>query len=380
MFSSPLPFYPAVFLHPTPTPSLEHLQARAFSPADTSASGSLPYDMVHKNSSQATVVESRKSSDVWLEKGDAVDGKGKFGRAFEMLHPVPKLSVLPLDHEAMDDDDTNDSQRTQTPLTFTFPLSIRTSNAGYPTRDEMERYRMSSDPVVQAAGAALAKKAARKAEMERESQRKRKASSVHSVEKTKIMIAERHVSTMAMTVVMPKSPVESQASWSSSVARQIGDVMAGHLRSRSVSSAAPSTSTTYSKASATGSTAPISPPPSFPLPPTPPSVRRLKHARSQSSSALSLGAVLSELYDIESLSAALRRKKRTTSTGEIDEVEELIHAMATPVMPLKTKKGPDWSSESKPFESPENHSTPVQEARKRKDSRHKRAGHYSLPS
>lgn len=32
-----------------------------------------------------------------LVKGDAVGGKGKFGRAVSLLNPAPKLSVLPFE-------------------------------------------------------------------------------------------------------------------------------------------------------------------------------------------------------------------------------------------------------------------------------------------
>ena len=41
------------------------------------------------------MVEGRKSGDIWLSNGDAVEGKTKFGRAIGILAPTPKLSVLP---------------------------------------------------------------------------------------------------------------------------------------------------------------------------------------------------------------------------------------------------------------------------------------------
>ena len=46
-------------------------------------------------STAITAVEGRRSGDIWLTNGDAVDGKNKLGRAVGMLSPMPKLSVMP---------------------------------------------------------------------------------------------------------------------------------------------------------------------------------------------------------------------------------------------------------------------------------------------
>lgn len=47
-------------------------------------------------SSSHTVVEGRRSGDVWIEKGQAVDMPSRVGRMASLLIPHPKLSVLPL--------------------------------------------------------------------------------------------------------------------------------------------------------------------------------------------------------------------------------------------------------------------------------------------
>jgi hypothetical protein len=53
------------------------------------------HEYKRSTSASVTVVESRRSGDVWLSNGDAVDGKGKMSRAMGMLSPMPKLSVVP---------------------------------------------------------------------------------------------------------------------------------------------------------------------------------------------------------------------------------------------------------------------------------------------
>jgi hypothetical protein len=67
--------------------------ARASSPTITR-----PWSHEYKRSGSVTVVEGRRSGDVWVTNGDAIDGKSKVGRAFEMLNAKPKLSVLPLEN------------------------------------------------------------------------------------------------------------------------------------------------------------------------------------------------------------------------------------------------------------------------------------------
>lgn len=51
--------------------------------------------------SSYTVVEGRRSCDVWVEKGQAVDIPSKVGRMASLLTPHPKLSVLPSPNKAI---------------------------------------------------------------------------------------------------------------------------------------------------------------------------------------------------------------------------------------------------------------------------------------
>jgi hypothetical protein len=67
--------------------------ARASSPTITR-----PWSHEYKRSGSVTVVEGRRSGDVWVTNGDAIDGKSKVGRAFEMLNAKPKLSILPVEN------------------------------------------------------------------------------------------------------------------------------------------------------------------------------------------------------------------------------------------------------------------------------------------
>lgn len=198
------------------------------------------------------------------------------------------------------------------------------------------------------------------------------------------MIAQRHYSTLAQTVVVPGSSPEKPEPGvvgSSTGATSSGAVRySAHLRARSTSSiSGPQTPTT-------GGSFNISPPPSFPLPPTPPNVR---------------AARLASLAHKKSFSSGF-------SFGAVDDMNE-IDALTAGVLPLlvpglnigsmKIKEG-DWTppgtfSKSKgktlakklsefgeDFSSPEIHSTPARrrarEPRGRKESGHKR-NHFSLP-
>jgi len=191
-----------------------------------------------------TVVEGSRSGDVWIAQGDAVDGKGKLGRAIEVLNPCPKLSVIP-PQECTD-------EPVAPPLSMCneFPLS-----KSKPKNAENDRRKTESNASSHLSGD--------------------ECLAITS----KIMIAQRHYSTLAQTVIVPSTPPEK------------GEVMAtgattkrisGHLRSRSTASVnGPSTPTPTAsfKISPT-------PPPPFPLPPTPPSVRRalaITHKKSFSS-------------------------------------------------------------------------------------------------
>jgi hypothetical protein len=51
---------------------------------------------VRGKSGSYTVVEGRRSGDVWISQGQAVDGLSKAGRVMSLLVPNPRLAVLPL--------------------------------------------------------------------------------------------------------------------------------------------------------------------------------------------------------------------------------------------------------------------------------------------
>ena len=91
IFRAPLPIPSGLFesqlpedlLRPTsPTATLPGLPSRKISHG-------------YKRSGSVTVVEGRRSGDVWIDNGDAVEGKGKVGRMLGMMMPKPRLVVLP---------------------------------------------------------------------------------------------------------------------------------------------------------------------------------------------------------------------------------------------------------------------------------------------
>ena len=58
----------------------------------------------HRNSASVTLVEGRRSGDVWLSKGDAIYGKGRLSRATSYLSRTPKLALLPVKSVTNDQD------------------------------------------------------------------------------------------------------------------------------------------------------------------------------------------------------------------------------------------------------------------------------------
>lgn len=66
------------------------------------AAGSAAESQYKRSGSSHTVVEGRRSGDVWISNGDAVDHKTKIARALGLLPTAPKLAVLPT--KEMDDD------------------------------------------------------------------------------------------------------------------------------------------------------------------------------------------------------------------------------------------------------------------------------------
>ena len=217
-----------------------------------------PWSHEYKRSGSVTVVEGRRSGDIWLSNGDAIDGKGKIGRAFEMLNAKPKLSVLPLENVVVK---TVDGELTP-------PLPLQSAPNSVPPTPASEN-------------------------SEELGRKKSKASSYYSVtdetalHTARVMVAQKHYSTLAMTMVVPPSPDPERKSFAVTPEQMETTGFASgvviyertegrsHCRTRSTSSISTSRSRNV-----------ISPPPAFPLPPTPPSVkaaRAMAHKRSYSS-------------------------------------------------------------------------------------------------
>ncbi|KAK7049701.1 hypothetical protein VNI00_005732 [Paramarasmius palmivorus] len=348
------------------------------------------HEYKRSTSTNVTVVEGRRSGDVWLSKGDAKDGRSKMSRAMSMMSPLPKLSVLPPECELEEAE-----------LTPPLPLQNDTpSPVSWHNRSHSET-------------------SAQFGRLRKDSQASSFASAADDslAFASRIMVAQKHYSALAQTVHVPASP-EKRASTSG--VPDENDVEATttgvatssssssqHIRTRSVSSiSGPKTPTT-------GDSFNISPPPSFPLPPTPPNVRAARlakqHKRSFSSgsaSGFSFGAV-DDMNEIDALTAGVlpllvpglsvgknmrikdsppatwsRRgradgpsegrssRSRSRDAGKVDgKTARLLRALE--------EFGEDFSS-------PEVHSTPARtkakaEQRKRKTSAHKR-NHMSLPS
>ncbi|KDR84027.1 hypothetical protein GALMADRAFT_56685 [Galerina marginata CBS 339.88] len=371
--SSPLLALNLLFGSPLPIPVglFDDRDALPADPQRPHIHGSLPphkwsHEYKRSTSCSVTVVEGRRSGDVWLSKGDAVDGKGKIGRAIGLLSATPKLSVLPPEE--------NNDEFDMPPIPFqddSLPVNVN----GTPHSENSVQFgRLRKDS---------------------------KASSHFSggdeslAFASRIMIAQRHYSTLAQTVVVPGAAGGSATGGNrdSVGAATLVGVATGattskrashssHLRSRSVSSVnnGPETPTQERFN--------ISPPPSFPLPPTPPNVRAARLAMLAHKKSFSSG------HDF--------------SFKPVDDINE-IDAMTAGVLPLlvpgltvgedmKIKKGnytpPGSYSKSKgkkvakkltefgeDFSSPEVHSTPARrrQPRGRKESGHKR-NHFSLPS
>ena len=231
-----------------------------------------PWSHEYKRSGSVTVVEGRRSGDIWLSNGDAIDGKSKVGRAFEMLNAKPKLSVLPLENVVVKMADGE----------LTPPLPLQSAPNSVPPTPASEN-------------------------SEELGRKKSKGSSYYSVSDetalhtARVMVAQKHYSTLAMTMVVPPSPDPERksfaaipedmeaAGFASGVAVYERTEGRSHCRTRSTSSISTSRSRNV-----------ISPPPAFPLPPTPPSVRAARamaHKRSYSSGL--------SMTEIDALSAGI---------------------------------------------------------------------------
>ena len=314
-------------------------------------------DYKRSTSTSATVVEGRRSGDVWISKGDAVEGKSKFGRAVTMLNPAPKLSVLPLEEE----DDTD-----MPPISFQNEDANPVHINGTPQSEnsvQFGRFRAES-----------------------------RASQFNNVpDDSRILIAQRHYSALAQTVVFQGPAANSAGNRdsagastlvggaSSGVASKRGSY-ASHLRTRSISSTnelRPPTPADREKA--------LSPPPSFPLPPTPPSVRAARLAMLGHKKSFSSGVSLHEVDDINEIDAMTAGVLPLLIPGlKVGDNMKIKDGEYSPPGTLSKTKGLKISKKLAEFgediSSPEVHSTPARsrQPRGRKVSGHKK-NHFSLP-
>ncbi|CDO73787.1 hypothetical protein BN946_scf185015.g116 [Trametes cinnabarina] len=380
LFRSPIPIPSSLFETYSEPPSAV---LRAPSPQSTAPSYGFSHE--YKRSGSVTVVEGRRSTDVWLTNGDAVDGRGKIGRALGLLQPKPKLAVLPPEGEEMQEE----------PLTPPLPMQM------------MERS-LPPTPAQSELSAELGRTRPRK---------ESKASSYYSgtsdsvAFQTQIMIAQRHYSALATTMVVPRSPTADRRA-SSMDESAVGIAVSGvetpqaqktrhsqHLRVRSVSSITGSHNGADPRF-------PVSPPPASPLPPTPPSVRErkarlLSHRKSQSQSSssvgFSFGAVgADDIAEIDALSAKVLPLLVPGLTVGADVRIRDDWGLPSPHDRHRRQTGTMKSSRTVPvemgglssgfstdFSSPDMHSTPAEDhktqPRQKKTSMHRRH-HFSLPS
>jgi len=331
---------------------------RSPSPAVTLAD----YNREYKRSGSVTVVEGRRSGDVWISQGDAVDGKGKLSRALGLMTPVPRLAVLPPDDEKEDGE-------------MTPPLPMQT---------EAESFNTSVFPNTP--------QSAEFGRMRKESVQSRISGDDFA---SRIMIAQRHYSALATTVVVPASPERHEGNLltvATGIALEKRDTVrpsSSHIRSRSVSSVIGQAISTNSSPT---------PPPSTPLPPTPPNVRLAKQQsmrtiihRKSYSSGFSFGAeVNDDINEIDVLTAGvlplLVPGLKVGSDMKIKDFE-----FDPPISSTVTKKKHRLSSympkgnsdfvipAKEDWQSPLVPSTPVNgKARPKKVSSHK-SHHLSLP-
>ncbi|TFY64480.1 hypothetical protein EVJ58_g2587 [Rhodofomes roseus] len=377
---SPLPMPSGLFDSYSEPPS-----AANRAPSPTSLAPSFKFSHEYKRSGSVTVVEGRRSGDVWVSNGDAVDGKGKLQRAVGLLQPVPKLSVLPM-HDAVPEPE----------LTPPLPIQNAEDSPTIPPTPQSENY----------------------AEFGQHRTRKEsKASSYYSGAsadahlQSQIMMAQKHYSTLAMTMVVPPSP-DRRASLDDAAAEAAATGVEAtpkeasrtsqHLRTRSVTSIKDPRETHF----------PMSPPPSLPLPPTPPSMRELRerqakiltHRKTQSHASSVIDYSFRPVEDvngteIDALSAGvLPILVPGLTVGSDVRVREWTWDSPASIMSRtsskytklwKTSKGRqdvpfEMGGISSEFSSPELHSTPPARRAKtmqrdRKISAHKR-NHFSLPS
>jgi hypothetical protein len=334
-----------------------------------------------RSGSSMTVVEGRRSGDIWIANGDAVAGKSKLGRAVGMLTPKPQLSVLPIQ-------DTDDNLLTP-------PLPIQCG-------DSMSHLTLSPQSCASMEMGKLGSK------------KSMSPSYVSSEDASKIMVAHRHYSALATTIAVPPSPSKPPSKLTDQVEVAEDKALStavkkpfkgSHLRSRSqasVNGTFDSINTSHTP----------TPPPSIPLPPTPPSLKASREARQAQ-----LFASHKKSFSIDSVfSIGSVENSNSDSNGHMHEIDALtagvlpflvpglkvgkdmriIHPKWTSTPPsnrvkksstTRTRSGPkmSWSrlsAEFGPLPSPDGHSTPNARrsglAREKKASGH-RKNHYSLP-
>jgi hypothetical protein len=301
-------------------------------------------------STTPTVVEGRPSGDVWIQKGDAVDGKSKFGRAMSMLTPAPKLSVLPPLE--------NNDEGLKPPVPYhegdsSIPVNIH-SRSHSETSAQFGKLRSESRATTN------------------------QTSSEEAAYQSKIMVAQRHYSALAQTFVVPATSPEPQEDALAN-ATGVAPKKRTHLRNRSTTSSM-SASLTHNSSSYGN----ISPPPPFPLPPTPPNVRAarlLAHQKSFSSS-YSFGPV-DNMNEIDALTAGvLPLLVPGLKVGSDMKIKDGDYSPPGTFSKSKGKKAAKKMNEfGTDFSSPEVASTPAaglgKRPRDRKNS-HKK-NHFSLP-
>ncbi|KAF5363387.1 hypothetical protein D9756_000244 [Leucocoprinus leucothites] len=300
------------------------------------------YEPKHSMTTSVTVVEGRRSGDVWIAKGDAVDGKSKIGRAIEVLNPCPKLSVIP--PQEYEDE----------PLTPPLPMhdefTPSLSVISTPGSTEVTRKKTESKASSHFSGADESLAIA-----------------------SRIMIAQRHYSALAQTVILPStSPEKEEVKATGATTKRIS----GHLRSRSVTSISePSTPTTTESFRISPT-----PPPPFPLPPTPPSVRQarlaLTHKKSFSSG---FNFQVDDITEIDALTAGVL--PLLVPGLKIGNGVKVTDEHSTPGSYSKRKgtKSKKMNEFGLDFSSPQVSSTPVRRPRSSKKPGH-RKNHFSLPS
>lgn len=390
LFTSPLPHIPShLFTNPSPHPdnSLTNHPYRAQTPS-TSSTITLPTDpyWAPKSASFATIVEGRRSGDVWLQKGDAVDGLSKVGRMVSLMKPLPRLAVLPSEAEVQDGGDGLMRALSPPPRPISTKTAV-TEDASFvlavPDIQVHDGAVGSSSRPVTMNSAYSRHSVTGSIDTVRYNQEKKKryeskASSYYSAYTTdthepstaRIVTAQRHTSRMAMTVVITPSPTvgsfdmseHDEQVFGTTTATEYGPQRTSSLHSRSRSDgsvlAARTPDVSLPTTPAVGSSGP---PPALPLPPTPPasaspipmphlaalllkqseerlrSANSSRHSRAQSHSS----SLHNRRSDARSLMVHSRAASISTTTptdeefsfGPIDSMGE-IDELAARVLPL----------------------------------------------